>query len=101
MDMTNNQKIAAKMFEKAWKDPEFKSDLIANPEATIRESFGLEFELPGGKELVVVDQSDDSKVFVNIPSEPDLDEVELTDEELELIAGGGGTPDLLAKGLKL
>jgi hypothetical protein len=39
--------------------------------------------------LVAVDQSDPDCVYLNIPSEPNLDELQLTDEQLEAVAGGG------------
>ena len=96
MELTKNQKIIATLLKKAWEDPSFKSELIANPLETIKHATGESLDLPEGKQLIVVDQTDTSIVYLNIPSELDMDEVELTDEQLELIAGGSTPADLEA-----
>ena len=76
--------------EKAWEDPKFKQQLINNPSKTISNITGkdLNTELLNGKQLVIVDQSDESKLYLNIPIKPTLN-LELSEQELELVAGGG------------
>ncbi|MEO0581438.1 MAG: TOMM propeptide domain-containing protein [Bacteroidota bacterium] len=100
MELTKNQKIISQLFERSWADPAFKEKLVANPEDTIRAATGDSLDLPKGKTLVVVDQSDSSKVYLNIPAELDMDEIELTDEQLELIAGGSSVADAAAANVK-
>ncbi len=56
---------------------------------TIEKLSGAKVVLPEGKELVVVDQTDKSKIYVNIPAEPEVENLELTEDQLEEIAGGG------------
>jgi len=74
---------------KCWEDESFKKNLISSPEKTIAKLTGKPFQIPNGKNLIVVDQSNDSrKHYINIPSAPNFDQLELTEEELELIAGG-------------
>lgn len=99
MELTKNQKIISTLLEKSWEDPEFKAELIANPEHVIRETTGESLDLPEGKKLVIVDQTNSEFTYLNIPAEPDMDEVELSDEQLELIAGGSTPADIVAAGL--
>lgn len=85
---TNLQKIYAK----AWEDEAFKQSLINDPVATLSRITKGEFKLEGLK-VQVNDQTDTSTLYLNIPANPkDLvmeSDMELTEEELELIAGGG------------
>lgn len=38
--------------------------------------------------LVVSDQTDDSTIYINIPAEQKMEDVELNEEQLEAVAGG-------------
>ena len=96
MALTKNQKIISKLLDKAWEDDGFKADLISNPEEVIKNATGEMFDLPDGKTIEVVDQTDPNKVYFNLSPKPDMDEIELTDEQLELIAGGGSDSDIAA-----
>ncbi|UKB83918.1 NHLP leader peptide family RiPP precursor [Chryseobacterium sp. MEBOG06] len=83
------EQIIQTVISKAWEDVDFRKDLLANPVAAIERLTGVEVILPEGKELIIVDQTDKSKVYVNIPAEPEMDNIELTEDQLEAIAGGG------------
>lgn len=83
------EQIIQTVISKAWEDTEFRKELLTNPVEAIERLTGVEVIIPEGKELVIVDQTDKSKVYVNIPSEPEIDNIELTEEQLEAIAGGG------------
>jgi hypothetical protein len=81
-----------KIYAKAWKNEAFKQSLISDPVATLNKitigEFGFE-----GINVQVNDQTDTSTLYLNIPANPqdlvmDFD-TELTEEDLELIAGGG------------
>nr|WP_294924933.1 NHLP leader peptide family RiPP precursor [uncultured Flavobacterium sp.] len=76
------------LVEKAWESAAFKDQLLKNPLATIQEFTNEKFSLPDNKRIVVEDQSDESVIYFNIPAQPNFDEFELTDEQLETIAGG-------------
>lgn len=76
------------LVEKAWESAAFKDQLLNNPISAIKEATGANFNLPEGKRLIVEDQTDDSVLYLNIPVKPNLDEMELTDEHLEMISGG-------------
>ncbi|MEL6626810.1 MAG: NHLP leader peptide family RiPP precursor [Bacteroidota bacterium] len=96
MELTKNQKIIAQLLEKSWDDPNFRQNLIEKPEATIQQATGASLDIPEGRTLKVVDQTDDSYVYLNLPPRPDMDEVELTDTQLELIAGGASDAEIVA-----
>ncbi|WP_300687742.1 NHLP leader peptide family RiPP precursor [Chryseobacterium sp.] len=83
------EQIIQSIISKAWEDAEFRKELLRNPTETIEKLTGVVVVLPEGKELVVVDQTDKSKIYVNIPAEPEVDNMELTEDQLEIIAGGG------------
>ncbi|MBB3112385.1 hypothetical protein FHS18_004486 [Paenibacillus phyllosphaerae] len=72
------ESLKVQIIEKAWKDPEFKAKLIADPRSALQESFGI--TLPEGIDLQVVAETPTSYVFV-IPPNP---------EELEGLDGESG-----------
>ena len=84
--------------EKAWENASFKDQLVKNPTAAIEEFIGKGFTMPEGKKVVVEDQTDNSVIYLNIPAEPNLDELELSAEQLEKISGGL-TPTFIAVGI--
>ena len=88
MEITKEQKVYADIVQKAWDDAGFKNELLADPAAAIEKMTGKKLNLPEGKTLVVRDQTDDSQIFINIPAQPNLDDVELNDDQLEVVAGG-------------
>lgn len=89
MESRREQEVLQSVLSKAWEDQTFKKNLIEDPVNTIENFTGVKIVLPEGKTLIVIDQSDNSKVYMNIPAEPDLENMELTEDQLENIAGGG------------
>ena len=89
MKLTQDQKFLETVITEAWNNPTYKAELIANPVEAIKSLTGMEVNIPEGKRLVVVDQTDTSVLNVNIPPQPNMDDVELTEEQLEVVAGGG------------
>ncbi len=82
----------ATVLAKAWSDETFKNQLINEPKVTAEKLLGKRLNLRDDVELVVNDQTAPSKFYLNIPAKPDLDSIELTEEELEMVAGGGDDP---------
>ena len=76
------------LVSKSWEDSSFKQRLIESPVQTIRDFSDAPFNVPAGTDVVVTDQSNPSTIYINIPAQPDLDSLELTDEQLEAVAGG-------------
>ncbi|MBL4605174.1 MAG: NHLP leader peptide family RiPP precursor [Flavobacteriaceae bacterium] len=94
MEFTNEQKksqeLLQKILHKAWENEVFKKELLVNPIDAIEKATGERVNLPKGKTLVVRDQTDTSIIYINIPAESSLEDMELNEEQLEAIAGGGG-----------
>lgn len=89
MGLTKEQKLFSIIVEKAWEDEAFKAALMQDPVNAIEALTGERLTIPEGKTIKVCDQTDSNTVYVNIHAEPSLDDIELTDEQLEIVAGGG------------
>ncbi|GAA3522354.1 hypothetical protein GCM10022393_41130 [Aquimarina addita] len=88
MEFTKEQKLLQQIVQKAWEDQVFKQELIDSPVAAIEKLTGEKLNLPEGKSIMVRDQTDKAVVYINIPAEPNLDDLELNEEQLEAFAGG-------------
>ena len=88
MESTEEQKLMQEIVQQAWENKVFKEKLIQNPVAVIEELTGKKLQLPEGKTIVVRDQTDESTVYINIPAEQKMDNVELNEEQLESVSGG-------------
>lgn len=90
MTTLEKQKQGAELIKtlahKAWESSSFKDQLVKNPVATIESVMG--YKLAENAKVVVEDQTNASFIFLNIPRKLNLNEMELTDEQLEMIAGG-------------
>ncbi len=82
------QELQNTLVSKCWEEESFKQTLISDPMAAIKKLTGKTLKLAEGKTLVVVDQTTESNVYLNIPAIPNLDDIELSDEALEQVAGG-------------
>lgn len=94
MEFTSEQKQYAEIVQKAWEDGSFKAELIDNPVATIEKLTGKKLNLPEGKTLIIRDQTDESVVYINIPAKPQID-AELSEEQLEMVAGGVSIKEII------
>ncbi|MEO0472042.1 MAG: NHLP leader peptide family RiPP precursor [Bacteroidota bacterium] len=90
MEITKEQRILTNVIQKAWSDDAFKSELLAsdNPRALIEATAGERLDLPANVQVRVSDQGDSNYAYLNIPPRPNYDEMELSDEQLEMVAGG-------------
>lgn len=79
----------AKVLAEAWENKSFKTELVANPEQAIKRLTGKSINLKKGNKIVVTDQSEKNTFYFNIPAKPNLEDIELTEEQLEMVAGGG------------
>ena len=82
------QELVQTLVEKAWKNATFKEQLISNPEATIEKVTGIKANFSKETEIKVEDQTDSNIIYLNIPQKVNLDNFELTDEQLEMVSGG-------------
>lgn len=96
MELTTEQKALESIVKKAWDDPVFKDNLIKSPVETIENFLDHPIHVPEGKKIAFVDQSNSSTIYFNIPAEPDMDDMELNEEQLDIISGGdGNTPPII------
>jgi hypothetical protein len=77
-----------KLIQETHKNVDFKNKLIANPHLALSGFTENELSHLKEKKIIVEDQSNSDFVYINIPAKPDLDNLELTDEQLEAVAGG-------------
>lgn len=89
MNSNSQKSVAERVVSEALSNPAYKASLIENPVAAIKALTGQQVQLPEGKErLVVVDQSDPKAFYINLPVEVNMEDQELTEEQLEVVAGG-------------
>ncbi len=78
--------IEAHMIAQAWKNPAYKQELLNNSKAVIEREFGV--KLPAEVTVQVLEESPNKLYFV-IPNRPQEADANLTEEQLEAVAGGG------------
>lgn len=92
MKYTQNQEkkfgIYQAIIDEAWKNESFKQELISNPKSSIEKVLGKKLKVHEDTKFVIEDQTNTDLVYLNIPRKPDLDNLELSDEQLEMVAGG-------------
>jgi hypothetical protein len=86
----------SEVIQRCWENEEFKQELISNP-ASLENHF--DFKVPAGKKVEVLDRSsggtvtgsdlEPNTIYFVIPEQVDIDSMELSDAQLELVAGGG------------
>ena len=79
------QDIEARIIAKAWKDEAYKQELLTNPQAVLAREFGVEF--PEEIKVQVLEENSSSLYFV-LPMSPMAIAQELSEDQLEVIAGG-------------
>jgi len=77
--------LETKIIVKAWEDEAFRTRFLAEPKAMFEERLGV--KLP--ETLTITAHAEDAEhLHFVIPAKPDIDFDELSDEDLEKIAGG-------------
>jgi len=77
--------IEAHIIAKAWKDEAYKQELLSNSKAVIEREFKV--QMPAEVTVRVLEENPTTFYFV-LPMRPDLSGAELSDAQLEAVAGG-------------
>jgi hypothetical protein len=72
----------------AWKDEAYKQELLSNPKAVFEREFKI--QLPAEVNVNIVEENNNN-IYMVLPKRPDLSQEELSDEQLEAVAGGSTT----------
>lgn len=86
-EITKGKKLLELVKAKAQKDIEFREELIKYPKNTLEKIPGVRLK-KSSVNVVVENQMNPNFVYLNIPRKVDIDDYELTDDELESISGG-------------
>lgn len=82
------QELYQQLVEKAWEDTNFKKQLITSPVDTIKTFSEGKVNFHNEVSVVVEDQSNQSIIYINIPKNVNIEDFELTEEQLEIVSGG-------------
>lgn len=77
--------IEAHIIAQAWKDEAYQQELLSNSKAVIEREFSV--QLPAQVNVCVM-QEDSTNLYFVLPARPDLSNAELSEEQLEAVAGG-------------
>jgi len=86
-DKRRIEETLAQVISECWQNEDFKTRLVASPLETIKE-IDQNFSIPHGKTLIVRDQTAEKTLYVNIPAQIEVGDIELSDKQLESVAGG-------------
>lgn len=91
-EQRSRQEIEAHIIAKAWKNEAYKQELLNNSKAVIEQEFGL--QLADDINVQVVEEDADS-LYLVLPMQPDSSTEELSEDQLEAVAGGRGIGGLV------
>ena len=86
MEQRRNQ-VQTQLIERATGDQAFRRELLANPKGTLEREYGV--QIPADREITVVEDTQTTAHLV-LPPAPAAAQAELSDRELEAVAGGSG-----------
>jgi len=88
-EATGRAEMERRLIEKSVEDDAFRQRLIEDPKGAVEDELGT--RLPEEVRVVAVEETQDT-IYLVLPSTPmaGAEDVELSDQQLESVAGGGG-----------
>ena len=94
-ETASHRDLETALIEKCWKDPEFKKQVVSDPTGMLERHTGQ--KLPPGVKIFLHEE-DGNTLHLSIPPAP-ANLTELSDEDLEKVAGGTEVVASVAIGL--
>ncbi|HEX5848023.1 MAG TPA: NHLP leader peptide family RiPP precursor [Rubrobacter sp.] len=85
-DTTGRQEMERRIVERSLQDEDFRRRLLEDPKATVEEELGV--RLPDEVGIVTLEETADT-IYLALPSRSPAGQEDLSDQELEAVAGGG------------
>ena len=82
------KELIAPLVARTYIDAAFKAEFMANPAAVIERETDIDETLPKNFHFKVIDKTDPYAVYITLPVNEDS--LELSESELEMVAGGIG-----------
>jgi hypothetical protein len=82
---SSRESVTSRIVDRATRDPQFRQELLRNPTETVEQELGV--RLPAGMEIQVVEETP-STLYLVLPPQPVAAGQEISDRELEQVAGG-------------
>ncbi len=73
------RKKYAKIVAKAWADEDYKKNLLDNTEAVLKDEG---FEISGGLKIKIIEEPENTKIFVLPKKNDDFEKIEKVDERI-------------------
>jgi hypothetical protein len=88
-EATGRQEMERRLIERSLQDDDFRRRLLEDPKATVEEELGV--RLPEEVRVVAVEETADT-IYLALPNRSPAEQGDLSDQELESVAGGGVPP---------
>lgn len=85
----DRKELEQRVIQRAEQDPAFRSSLLADPKAALEQELGA--SLPAGVQVQVVEETSNTVYLVLPQASSGGEGGELSDQDLEAVAGGWGT----------
>jgi hypothetical protein len=83
-ELETRRVLETRLIEKAWKDPEFRKQVVSDPKGMLEKHLGQ--KLPAGL-TIHIHEEDANTLHFSVPPPP-ANVAQLSDEDLERVAGG-------------